>query len=1210
MSGAPGDASSVGAATKSPVPIRDAGFTLLHDGGVRPEFDIVLIHGIQGHPIDTWTFNSAVEVQPTKPKKILGFERSKSSTPSRAQSDSRSATPRVVPPGMWPASSLNNDFPSARIMTYGYDSRVSNFFRGGTNQNDMITIANGFLNDLAAERAVARGRPLMIISHSMGGLITKEALRRASVALNKDDDLRDVYTSTFALIFFGTPHRGGAYTNLGLTATKIAKAAGFSVNDRNIRDLKGNSPVLTLIREGFAQLLDSDNFEVSTFQESLGYSGVGLVDDKIVPNESSEIGHVRNERKNFINANHMNMCRFKDKNDDGYKKTRAEIQRHLNRLRLRAAQGDNIGEAQSCFDSLRISQMGHRVLQIEPAYEDTLNWLFEEPGPGLAEWLRSGTGVFWIQGKAGSGKSTAMKFLLTNAKTLQLLDQSLPTGKWHLIGSFFTDRAERIQSSWNGILHSMIEQLLQQCPHSFLKGMTQTAYNGLSGGVWDTETLENLLLAFKTRFDEELRVCFLIDALDEHDGQHDRMAKFLHELANTSSTFVRMKICVASRPHNDLKDLFDGDLTLKIQDWTKEDIHLLVTGRLSEQPRWVNLKKVSDGSITRMIEEEIAERAQGVFLWVRLVVSEIIAGVRDGLSLAELQDEVSKFPDDLDEFFDHMLKRVDKKYHLETIIIVETILRSSTAPTPEYLLLVLLANTKVASRTEIGSSESITRAALDNDGFVRRLQSRCGGLVEIVPIGGHTGDWSWNTESYPKHIVQFIHQTVKEYFLERQNLDELLVSATFLAPGVEQANGHFFELQAYAFWLQMEPRDRKGFHVNITTLPEKIIDLASKIELMPSVSSSHLLHSLDKLMSRNSDDGLLWPILVNGDKPCQFLNNPKPFRQGQALLIRATSKRMSRYTEEHLDRDMKLSICASGIIQFGYLDCSKICSENEPLLEGMRLLLNCGIEAKSLQKFTVNAETVLLDTLGVFISSHIDCGWSEDADTIDDHVIIMRKLLSLGADPCGYCVKEGFGPVHIAERFLASIKILNLLWEECNSRSRTITDLFGKPPNKLLELPLSAKSARSGVFKWYVDHGGIISTTIAEKLYEPLRAGFQHQYGTTQSYCDFVRNYTLSQWEMLEPSLINTYIYEMGRDSSAAHRCLLEKQFRHPKYYDAEALRMASQFNPGWGPVELDFIAQKDPPIPPVRPTVALPTSPRIQNLGRSWFSKILGWKE
>lgn len=112
-------------------------------------------------------------------------------------------------------------------------------------------------------------------------MILQQALRRASTEPEKNADLRDVLESTAAVIFFGTPHRGGAYTNLGLTMTKIAKAAGFDVFDRNIRDLNGNSPVLTMIRQGFSQLLDSDKFEVSTFQESLGYKGTGLLNGKV-----------------------------------------------------------------------------------------------------------------------------------------------------------------------------------------------------------------------------------------------------------------------------------------------------------------------------------------------------------------------------------------------------------------------------------------------------------------------------------------------------------------------------------------------------------------------------------------------------------------------------------------------------------------------------------------------------------------------------------------------------------------------------------------------------------------------------------------------------------------------------------------------------------------------------------------------------------------
>ncbi|KAJ6104864.1 hypothetical protein N7486_003553 [Penicillium sp. IBT 16267x] len=329
--------------------VRERGVSVIHDGGSNADFDVVFIHGIQGHPINTWTYHSTKADTP-KQKGFLGLGINRSRTPSLQRSGTGQGDPQDVPTGMWPATLLRKDFPNARILTYGYDSQVSNFFGGGANQNDMFTIANGFLNDLAAERVNARGRDLIIISHSMGGLITKEALRRASVAPETDSDLRDILNSTFALIFFGTPHRGGAYTNLGLTATKVAKAAGFSVNDQNIRDLKGSSPVLTLIRQGFNQLLESSTFHISTFQESIGYSGFGWMDDKVVPNESSELGYSSKERTNFINANHMNMCRFIE-HDDGYIKTKGEIKRHLERRRLRDEAGHSTGTAQMPAES-------------------------------------------------------------------------------------------------------------------------------------------------------------------------------------------------------------------------------------------------------------------------------------------------------------------------------------------------------------------------------------------------------------------------------------------------------------------------------------------------------------------------------------------------------------------------------------------------------------------------------------------------------------------------------------------------------------------------------------------------------------------------------------------------------------------------------------------------------------------------------------------
>jgi len=167
------DVSQGGTAAGQPVHVREYGFTIIHDGGFNPDFDIVFIHSIQGHPLKTWTYDLK-ETGTPKRKGFLGLGKSRARTPSRDLSVGDPGRSQDVPAGFWPATLLVKDFPNARILTYGYDSQVSNFFGHGANQNNIIEIANGFLNDLAGQRLDTRGRDMMIVSHSMGGLITKE----------------------------------------------------------------------------------------------------------------------------------------------------------------------------------------------------------------------------------------------------------------------------------------------------------------------------------------------------------------------------------------------------------------------------------------------------------------------------------------------------------------------------------------------------------------------------------------------------------------------------------------------------------------------------------------------------------------------------------------------------------------------------------------------------------------------------------------------------------------------------------------------------------------------------------------------------------------------------------------------------------------------------------------------------------------------------
>jgi hypothetical protein len=178
----------------------------------------------------------------------------------------------------------------------------------------------------------------------------EQALKRARGNSGQgDEDLFSVFESTFAILFFGTPHRGSAFSSIGLKAVKTAKLAGFSVNESNVRDLKENSPILEELRESFASILDDKRIHVTTFQESDGYARCMLLDGKVsrifqtvlrmfilgvqvVDIESSGLDHPL-ERKFTINANHMDICRFNGSQDDGYEKLRSELIRHLGRLK-------------------------------------------------------------------------------------------------------------------------------------------------------------------------------------------------------------------------------------------------------------------------------------------------------------------------------------------------------------------------------------------------------------------------------------------------------------------------------------------------------------------------------------------------------------------------------------------------------------------------------------------------------------------------------------------------------------------------------------------------------------------------------------------------------------------------------------------------------------------------------------------------------------
>ncbi|TKA83739.1 hypothetical protein B0A55_00086 [Friedmanniomyces simplex] len=74
-------------------------------------------------------------------------------------------------------------------------------------------------------------------------------------------------------------------------------------------------------------------------------------------------------------------------------------------------------------------------------------------------WLESGLGIFWINGKAGSGNSTLMKFLADHEQTMDML-RGWASPKALVMASFyFSNSGTMMQKSQEGLLQSLLLQV-------------------------------------------------------------------------------------------------------------------------------------------------------------------------------------------------------------------------------------------------------------------------------------------------------------------------------------------------------------------------------------------------------------------------------------------------------------------------------------------------------------------------------------------------------------------------------------------------------------------------------------------------------------------------------------------------------------------------------------------------------------------------------
>jgi hypothetical protein len=101
---------------------------------------------------------------------------------------------------------------------------------------------------------------------------------------SNDKSYEDIFKSTSAVFFLGTPHTGSPHAELGETLRKIIRVMGFDSAGQNLLTLRPDSILLDQCREEFHLLYKRGSFEVYTFQEARGMTGIGfaMFNDKVL----------------------------------------------------------------------------------------------------------------------------------------------------------------------------------------------------------------------------------------------------------------------------------------------------------------------------------------------------------------------------------------------------------------------------------------------------------------------------------------------------------------------------------------------------------------------------------------------------------------------------------------------------------------------------------------------------------------------------------------------------------------------------------------------------------------------------------------------------------------------------------------------------------------------------------------------------------------
>ncbi|KAM7212513.1 hypothetical protein V8F06_012094 [Rhypophila decipiens] len=459
---------------------------------------------------------------------------------------------------------------------------------------------------------------------------------------------------------------------------------------------------------------------------------------------------------------------------------------------------------QLILSSLKFLGNDMRMEEVHEAADETFGWILEVAADTslgdpdeikFAKWLKNGLGVFHVTGKPGSGKSTLMKYIVDDPRTSGLLAHWAGVKKL-VISKFFLWRlGSREQKNFRGLTKGLLYSAVHSAPEliEFLFPqywdppgvISKSARMRVEFDITDRDVTNafSRLVGGMPEIADRFQICFFIDGLDEFD-EHQGVS-FLQLRRNilqwTSALPESLKICVTSRQWPVFEGMASSEShKMSLHDLTQNDISKLVTNTLNNHENFQRLQ-TTDPIGCQMLINEVVNDAEGVFLWVTLILRSLEDGLSNNDPLSLLQSRVATTPQQLNEFFETIINSIDTEHRRSAYLLFAIVMRmtgsliSSPDRSPElrqfdltltanwtpenlpisylsllgasFLFWALDGNQPLDATTRPGTKKCEEEMAEKLKVAAVQVRGRCKGLVAVDKM----------------NAVKFIHRTIPEY---------------------------------------------------------------------------------------------------------------------------------------------------------------------------------------------------------------------------------------------------------------------------------------------------------------------------------------------------------------------------------------------------------------------------------------------------------------